>query len=498
MLKPECRQSPRMTLEELAYISLEADNGGIVLNISDGGLCFHAVAPVQRTGTIRFWFSAEGRRIEADGELVWTDATRKTGGLRFTAVSAEAREQMRIWMVQSARPLSAERKSLEPVAAPHALPGLSSSRPSTNTAPAECGPPDVLSPKEKAPTLAGGFHRGLVTGIVISALVAGAFLFHAYRRQFGESLIRLGERFGAKPQSQAVAPAPAPIPVQLPVAALKPKTVSPAPAPVPIPVPRSEKLLWLPLTTAVKSQQANLEPAAPATAIPSTSPMTFLPTVAVAPDSNLISGELGSVPQLESANRPTGDAKDSGELGAGSPSGKYLQVGRFKGRLRADEAIHVLAQLGFHAIVIHEGHLWMNSHRILVGPYGNDDEAEAARMNLESRGFKPRSLARKSRRFRLPFLITPYGTDIAVGRGIISWESYSPDATVKFVKGRNVVAAAQGKWVKRGVRYSNDGVVYEANDRGPRTLLEIRCNGMKQVFVLGESKPIRFFTPAAP
>src|SRR5262249_15707375 len=150
--------------------------------------------------------------------------------------------------------------------------------------------------------LSGGFHRGLVTGIVISALVAGAFLFHAYRRQFGESLIRLGERFGAKSQSQAVAPAPARIPVQPPVASPKPKTASPAPAripvrpavatpkpktaspaPGPIRVPRSEKLLSLPPTTALKSQQANLEPAAPATAVPSTSLMTSLPTVAVAP-----------------------------------------------------------------------------------------------------------------------------------------------------------------------------------------------------------------------
>src|SRR5215472_8625715 len=136
MMKPERRQSPRMTLEELTYISLEPGNGGIVLNISDGGLCFHVIAPVQGTGTIRFWFSAEGRRIEADGELVWTDATRKTGGLQFTAVPAEAREQMRVWVVQSAEPLSAERKSLETAAPLPALPG--SSRPSTNTAPDEC------------------------------------------------------------------------------------------------------------------------------------------------------------------------------------------------------------------------------------------------------------------------------------------------------------------------------------------------------------------------
>src|SRR5271157_5630799 len=96
----ERRQAARTTINSVVYINFDSNNGGIVLNVSEGGLCFHSVAPVQRNGKIRFWFSEQKQRIEADGELVWTDETQKTGGLRFTALPAEGREQIRNWISQ--------------------------------------------------------------------------------------------------------------------------------------------------------------------------------------------------------------------------------------------------------------------------------------------------------------------------------------------------------------------------------------------------------------
>ena len=103
----ERRQSPRVSLAKLVYIHLEPDSGAIVLNVSETGLAFHAVAPVMQTGAIRFWVSLNlNQRVEASGQLVWTDETRKTGGLRFTAVSEGARQQMRKWMNQPPAPVS--------------------------------------------------------------------------------------------------------------------------------------------------------------------------------------------------------------------------------------------------------------------------------------------------------------------------------------------------------------------------------------------------------
>ena len=93
----ERRQTPRTTIETHAYINIEPNNGGIVLNVSSGGLCFHSFDPVKRNGTIRFWFSDHNQRIDAEAELAWMDETQK-GGLRFKTLPPEAHEQIRNWM----------------------------------------------------------------------------------------------------------------------------------------------------------------------------------------------------------------------------------------------------------------------------------------------------------------------------------------------------------------------------------------------------------------
>jgi cell division septation protein DedD len=91
------RLYPRKTLNPLPYVSLPSDNGGIVLDVSEQGLRFRAVAPVKQLGPIHFSFSAYSYRIDGVADLVWTDRAKKTGGLRFTQLSDEAREQIRKW-----------------------------------------------------------------------------------------------------------------------------------------------------------------------------------------------------------------------------------------------------------------------------------------------------------------------------------------------------------------------------------------------------------------
>ena len=98
MIKTERRQSPRMKVEGLAYVTLDPENGGTVSDISEGGLSFYSTTPVRRTTTIRFWFSQRNYKVEGDGrmactrfleaqsELAWTDETGRRGGLRFTSL----------------------------------------------------------------------------------------------------------------------------------------------------------------------------------------------------------------------------------------------------------------------------------------------------------------------------------------------------------------------------------------------------------------------------
>jgi len=63
MPTPERRQIPRTALERLAYIHIEPDNGGIVLNVSPDGLCFHSIAAVVKNGPLRFSLLEQTRRI---------------------------------------------------------------------------------------------------------------------------------------------------------------------------------------------------------------------------------------------------------------------------------------------------------------------------------------------------------------------------------------------------------------------------------------------------
>jgi hypothetical protein len=92
----ERRQARRTKLVEIAYIGMGPDNGGLVLDVSDGGLSFHAVAPVQPAQEIRFLLSLRGHsRIEGAGEVVWTNEMRTVCGLRFTSLSSGARRKHR-------------------------------------------------------------------------------------------------------------------------------------------------------------------------------------------------------------------------------------------------------------------------------------------------------------------------------------------------------------------------------------------------------------------
>src|SRR6267154_383751 len=100
------RRTFRKVPEKFAFIQLERDDGGAVLNVSEGGLSFNTFAPVEQTGPIHFWFSLNlSERIDAWGEVTWTDETKKLGGLRFIRLPQRAERQIREWI---SRPIARE------------------------------------------------------------------------------------------------------------------------------------------------------------------------------------------------------------------------------------------------------------------------------------------------------------------------------------------------------------------------------------------------------
>lgn len=100
----ERRKSPRRKPDQLSYVNLEAENGGMLLDLSEGGVGFHAVSPIDPSATsLRFWFSVKSiDRIDAEGQIVWTDETHKSGGLRFVQLPDQARKQIRAWLASPA------------------------------------------------------------------------------------------------------------------------------------------------------------------------------------------------------------------------------------------------------------------------------------------------------------------------------------------------------------------------------------------------------------
>src|SRR6266481_6282586 len=72
------RQKSRKVPDNFAFLQLERDDGGSVLDVSEGGLRFETFAPVPQSGPVHLWFSLNLKeRIEVWGEVVWTDAAKK-------------------------------------------------------------------------------------------------------------------------------------------------------------------------------------------------------------------------------------------------------------------------------------------------------------------------------------------------------------------------------------------------------------------------------------
>src|SRR5215831_7966652 len=68
----------------ISYFEFEAGCGGIVLDASEKGLRFQAADAVHQLGPSRIWISPRPEeRIEATGDVVWKDRSKKTGGLGF-------------------------------------------------------------------------------------------------------------------------------------------------------------------------------------------------------------------------------------------------------------------------------------------------------------------------------------------------------------------------------------------------------------------------------
>jgi hypothetical protein len=211
------RQSPRTKLVEITYIGMGPENGGLVLDVSDGGLSFHSVAPVRQAETIRFLLSLQDQnRIEGSGEVVWTNEAGTVCGLKFTSLSSGARQHLSHWTSASRTPSSEPDATAAPVpAAPLATPAAEPAPPiqqpvesSVNQADGNSEPLFALPPVDQLyPSQAPeGTHPGgqlflwILFVLAGAAIIAAAFLYGVH---VGQSQISSVARPGALTASES-------------------------------------------------------------------------------------------------------------------------------------------------------------------------------------------------------------------------------------------------------------------------------------------------------
>lgn len=280
-METERRQQPRKQPERLTYVHFEPENGGIVLNASESGISFFAIAPFHQTGTIRFAIvPGTDERIIAAGQVVWTDELKKVGGLSFVELAPDVRELVRGWLSQRAAPAipEANKESLKPdelaemdrqeqrardemrLHASHAHhipppdPMIPAARASSVYAlPTSLFPPESATRDPQMPPSRPQFMRGAATGILISIFALMTFVFlQNFRPEIAGSLIRFGEKLmqinqPMPPSPDATPELPAsPVQDDRPVASESSSEISP-----------SEALENSPLPSAVEPPPAN-------------------------------------------------------------------------------------------------------------------------------------------------------------------------------------------------------------------------------------------------
>jgi PilZ domain len=127
----ERRNGPRTSIRRLAYVNLEPyDNGGVITDISRDGLRFHMVKPVEQGGIVRLSIVlGTTNQLHVVGEVMWMDATRKIGGVRFTLLPDGAADQFLKW----AEALnSADASSRRSDRIPEAIPNQPQAEPTAN------------------------------------------------------------------------------------------------------------------------------------------------------------------------------------------------------------------------------------------------------------------------------------------------------------------------------------------------------------------------------
>ncbi len=98
------RLHSRERIGSVIYIELASGNGGIILNISEGGLAVQAAMAMMddHFPSLRFRFSKSDKWIQERGVVAWKSTSKKMAGVQFVDLSEESRTQINRWLSSEA------------------------------------------------------------------------------------------------------------------------------------------------------------------------------------------------------------------------------------------------------------------------------------------------------------------------------------------------------------------------------------------------------------
>ena len=181
------RGYPRKRIIPLGYLQLGEDNGGIVLNVSEGGLAFTAAMILvdDHLPSVRLQFPDAGQWVDVKGQIAWKSESNREAGIRFVSLTEEARLQLRHW-ISTPTPTSPTQRQpdeiaateenqellLEPLQAPEPLQQIEarmtlgnvaedvdSTSDSVTAAARKIADPELTDPSAKTPLLKGPIKR---------------------------------------------------------------------------------------------------------------------------------------------------------------------------------------------------------------------------------------------------------------------------------------------------------------------------------------------------
>ena len=118
------RSARRRRADHLVYADFGPHNGGIVIDVGEGGLQFQSVERIMLGDSLAVTFVLTGAvaTIKATAEVVWCNDTGKGGGLKLLDLPKTARHEISTWVS----------RDLSPAPSPEGLPSKGNGRASFN------------------------------------------------------------------------------------------------------------------------------------------------------------------------------------------------------------------------------------------------------------------------------------------------------------------------------------------------------------------------------